>query len=276
MPFTNINTVREHLSESGAVFDDFHDLPVQLSGTTNIALTHSGLIKESVKVKGKEIGAPLTTKIVLGDSDVSLSDQQLIPDSVVVAADDSLSKIYTENIDYHVDYTAGKVNRITSGTITSGDEVTVWYYRYKIHEDGIDFYLNNEQGLIRRISSGVIEDGQVVYIDYKTTTGIFAESQISSAIREADDIVLRQIDSDYHSSTNQTLITAETYLALSILCRMKAVSSLGILSSGKSNATDWLSLSRSYDLDARKLLAKFTAPQTNLSSPVTSQRGEQK
>jgi len=57
---------------------------------------------------------------------------------------------------------------------------------------------------------------------------------------------------------------------------MKAVSSLGILSSGKSNATDWLSLSRSYDLDARKLLAKFTAPQTNLSSPVTSQRGEQK
>ena len=278
MLFTNIENVRQHLSEAGVGRDSYRDVPLQLVGTSAVALTHANLKSGSVQVKGKEIGAPQLDLITLADQPVNLSGPELIPDSVVVARDSSLGEIYTENVDYSVDYEAGTITRITSGAIVSGDTVAVWYYRYHIHTEGEDYSVNLAQGTIRRLTGGTIEDGQVIYIDYETQSGFFVDSQIAQAISEADDRLLEMIDPSYHDSTDQTLVIAETYLAVAILCRMKAISSLdqsGSVTWGRS-AESWLKLADRYETDGLKAAARHIAAQPTLATPTAIKGGGQK
>ena len=58
MAFTNSETVRQHLSQAGAVRDTFTDVPVKLLAASPVALLHANLKSGTVCVKGKEIGTP--------------------------------------------------------------------------------------------------------------------------------------------------------------------------------------------------------------------------
>ncbi|MCK4858498.1 MAG: hypothetical protein KAT58_11050 [candidate division Zixibacteria bacterium] len=275
MPFTNVENVRQHLSATGVGRDSYRDVPLQLVGTSAVALAHVNLKSGSVQVKGKEIGSPRLDLLTLADEPVNLSGPELIPDSVVVARDSSLGEIYTENVDYSVDYQAGTITRISSGAIASGDTVAVWYYCYHIHTEGEDYSVNLAKGTIRRLSGGTIEDGQVIYVDYETQSGFFVDSQIAQAISEADDRLLAVIDSSYHNSTDQTLVIAETYLAVAILCRMKAISSLDRgsgVTSGRT-AESWLKLADRYEFDGLKAAAAHVAAKSSLATPTAIKGG---
>ena len=111
---------------------------------------------------------------------MALAEQNIIPDSVVVASDSSLGTIYTENLDYHVDHVGGKIARVATGMIASGASVAVWYYAYRVYTEGVDYTVNYERGTIRRAPAGAIEDGQSVFVDYQTLTGGFDETQIAT------------------------------------------------------------------------------------------------
>jgi hypothetical protein len=272
MAFTNSEIVRLHLRQDGVLRDTFTDVPVQLLAASPTALLHANLKTGSIRVKGKEIGTPQFQNARLGSQPVSLSSQQLIPDSVVVASDTSLGTIFTENCDYHIDHAAGTLSRLADGAIPFSATVAVWYYTYRLYVEGVDFAIDYQKGTIRRINSGAIEDGQNVFVDYQTLSGGFDDPQIANAIAEADDQLLKMIDAVYAESTDQTLITAETDLALAILCRSKAIAALE--TTGKADsARVWSELADRYAFSGRQLAVQFASPRGALKSPTTVKGG---
>jgi hypothetical protein len=273
VPFTNVDKVKQHLSESGVGQDAFQDVAVHLVGIVPVSLGAAHVRAGSVLVKSKEIGKPQQQAVSFSTDQISLTDQHLIPDSVVVASDTSLGQIYTENLDYNTDYSAGKLLRLDNGAINSGMSVSVWYYRYDLRKEGEDFSVNLSLGTIRRIAGGAIEDGQVVFVDFQTEGGVFAESQIAQAIGEADARILQLIDSRYHNSMDQTLVSAETYLAVAILCRMKAVTALSPANATGDNAPNWLALGQQYESQGLELLVRYIPARPTLSSPKSISGG---
>jgi hypothetical protein len=254
--------------------DSYRDVPVQLTGTSPVAIGHGRLKSGTVIVKGKEIGAPRFEQVAIDGEPVKLACDQLIPDSMVVASDTSLGKIYTENLDYSADYPAGKLLRLADGAIPEAASVAVWYFCYRLYSEGIDYSINLTRGTIRRLAGGDIEDGQVVFIDYQTQAGFFTDNQITQAIGEADDRLRLIVDPQQLDETNQSLVVAESYLAIAILCRIKAVSSLEPASGQDGRqAEGWLQLAECYERDGLRLAGRFARAGTGLSGPTAVRGG---
>lgn len=273
MPFTNIELIRKHLSESTAVREFYRDVPVELSGTSPMALVHSQLKEGSVVIKGKEIGSPKATIVTLDSLPAFLGTQNIIPESVVVASDTSLGFIYTEHVDYHVDYVAGTIERVDSGAIPDNANVAVWFYAYRLYQPSADYAVDHQRGTVRRLSGGNIEDGQTVFIDYETQSSLLDEDQINNAINEANDLLMNLIDTQYRESSEQSLVTAETYLAMSVLCRIKSLQALQ-QPSGATAAKSWQEMGIHYEVDALKLLTRFAAKPGQLNTPVSVVGGD--
>ena len=117
MSFTSIDMIRQHLRESDVPRDTFRDVPVQLTSAAPLALVHSNLKPGTVKVKGKELGTPQFRNLTITPQPVSIGSAEVIPDSVVIASDSSLGKIYSENADYHLDYEYGVLSRGSGSAI---------------------------------------------------------------------------------------------------------------------------------------------------------------
>jgi len=229
------------------------------------------IIPDSEKVKGKEMIEPFREDIDFSGSEtVELSRTELIPDTIVVAADSSLGTIYVENLDYHVDYDSGRIIRIQSGSIPAGAVAVAWYLYFRIYERGSDYDFDYQRGRVRLRSQGDIESGQNVFIDYTAQFSGIDDDSMDNAIAEADDQVLGYIDDIYRDSNDRSLVTAETYLAVSIVCRIKAMESMSV-SSARTNSSNesksWSTLSDLYRKEAYSLLAKYAASIGSLKSP---------
>ena len=272
MGFTNIDLVKKHLLEHHIGATTIENTPFHLVGNGWLQLPHTRILSGSEKVKAKEQTSPISESISFsspGSETVQLSHGRLIPDSVVVAKDSSLGEIYMENVDFSVDYDTGKIKRIDTGSIPQDASAVVWCFYYRIYQKDIDYQMDYSNGKIKRISSGAIEDAQWVLIDYQTEFGLLSDETISQAIVEAEDKVLKFIDPVYNDSTDQSLVTAETYLAVSILCNIKAmeIMSQGSQSISSTLSKSWREMGDNYRNRAYTLLAKFVRNLGTLSSP---------
>ncbi|MCP4704577.1 MAG: hypothetical protein GY865_08200, partial [candidate division Zixibacteria bacterium] len=200
---------------------------------------------------------------------VTLTYNELIPDTVVVANNSSMGKIFTENIDFTVDYDQGVIIRITAGAIETSAEVYIWYQHYKVYSRDVDYTINYNNGYITRLASGDIEAGQLVYIDYQSLYGNITDEAINNAILEASSKIRAIIDPEYESSTDQALITSETYSTLAIICKIKAIEAAGNLtiSSSGYRGDFWLQLSTSYYSESMQMLIPYSLKTNPLSSP---------
>jgi hypothetical protein len=115
-----------------------------------------------------------------------------------------------------------------------------------------------------------------VLLDYKVEYGFLNDDTIAQAIKEADERVQKFIDSSFYESEDQGLVTAETYLAISILCNIKAVEALN-LSLSPYNAQliskSWNMMAEVYLKQAYMVLSDFAKASSTLFSP-RSVRGE--
>jgi len=273
MSFTNIDLVKKHIREHQLGTTNIENVSCQLLDETPFQLPHINLLPNSERVKGKEQNIPTQENISFSSSDtVSLAHQELIPDTVVVAKDSSLGQIYVENIDYSVDYDNGRLTRIPDGSIPQGAETVIWYLYFRIYTRDTDYSIDYNQGRITRIASGVIEDGQRVLADYTVGLGLVGDEVIANAVVEANDKILKIIDSSYSNSTDQSLVTAETYLAVSILCNIKAleVMTQNPGSAAKSLSLAWSNMSSVYRERAFDLLKKFRKDPGGLCSPYAA------
>jgi hypothetical protein len=274
MSFTNTDLVKKHIRESELGSVSKENVACRLSGEVYFQLPNAALQTGSEKIKAKEQSTPFQETISFDSSDtMQLSHQELIPDTVVVANDSSLGRIFAENGDYSIDYENGKITRISSGAIPALSSVVIWYFYYRIYIKDTDYQIDYTKGLIRRKNSGAIEDGQWVLVDYTAEFSVLSDEVIENAIKEANDHILQVIDSSYANSTDPSLQTAETYLAVSILCNIKAMevmaqpSGTGTAGQVHSISLAWGKMSGVYHDQAYDLLKRFGKDPGGLCSP---------
>jgi hypothetical protein len=267
MNLTNLNLVRNHLYRLNLGEGEIRNNSFRLSSEKYSTLPHSRVISASESVKAVENTIPLLETIVLGDDPVLLSHSQLVLDTIVCADNSSLSMLYQENVDYTIDYAAGSVKRISSGSIDSGAEVTLWYLFYHIYQRGVDYYFDYERGRLRRITSGSIEEGQEITVDYRLGSTEFSDSEIDQCIIEAESEIVHLIDQTYRDSLDPALQTAATCLALSLLCRNSAgITAAGVEGTNKISSV-WIELEQSYRETAYRLLTWFRGESPGLNPP---------
>lgn len=245
--------------------------PCHLTGSYPLKLPDSNIQVGSEKVKGKEILSPVQENISFSSGDtIQLLHTELIQDTVVVTSDTSLGKVFVENIDYSIDYDNGKLTRISSGSILALSSVVIFYLYYRVYQKGVDYQLDYQKGELTRLTSGVIEDGQWVLLDYKVEYGFLNDETIAQAIAEADERVLKFIDPSYYESEDQGLVTAETYLSVSILCDIKAVEVLNLNIYGANTqllSKSWNMMAEVYSKKAYLVLSDFARISSSLLTP---------
>lgn len=270
MPFTSPDLVRAHIANANFGDADLRNAPLILSGASPSALPQAGLKDGSVTVKAQRSNDPVRLNETLGDGWVILSHAQLIEDSVVVAADSSLSAIYIENVDYIVDYANGRIKRIDTGEIDSGQSVTIWYEHYHIYTEGDDFTVNYASGQLTRRSTGIIADGQQILVDYTVALGAVSDDLIDQAIAESGEAVLTIVSETHHESPAPGLVVGATHMAVAQLARMRAASVLADTTINSSIARaasqTWLEIAIQYDRSAHTFLARFASPVSPRSS----------
>lgn len=265
MGWTGIPQVRNHLYRLEIGEDEIRNRSVLLTADDYVKLPHAHITASSETVKAVVQATPVVETITMGDDSTPLSHPQIAADSVVCAADSSLSTVYEENADYVVDYGAGAVRRVVDGSIPSSVPVTVWYVFHHIYQRTLDYYIDYDRGRIRRTTTGGIKDGQEVLIDYQSGGAEFSDSEIGQAIADAETEIKQEIDTTYEHATDPGLQTAATYLALSLLCRNAA--GLATSGSGGMNSASWMGLSASYRETAMRLLSWFRRPSPGLNPP---------
>jgi hypothetical protein len=268
MSYTNLETVRRHINLDeipGGVKSDF---PITFTDLEWVNLPGRGIVSNSVIVKAIKNYAPVSEVVTLGDGVVSLSNSRLMPNSITTASDSSLGTIYKENIDFSIDNAQGTIIRLTDGNIESGNVVNVWYYYYSVYSEGIDYSVNYQSGMVRRLPGGSIQANQMVLVDYELSGNQLNDEYVSEAVQEANAIVEKLIDPQQQFGADLTLQTAATCLAVSLVCRMAAISDLRFGDQGRQTASAWLSLAESYRDDYRNLLKAFRPQVTGLSSPT--------
>lgn len=262
MAYTTREIVKKHILENHIGSKFVEDEPVQLIAADYVPLKHRMILKDSERVKGKEQIEPSREDLSFsGSDDHELSHSDLIPETVVVAADSSLGTIYVENVDYHVNYSDGRISRISSGSIPEGGNAVAWFLYYRLYQRGVDYDMDYARGRIRRISSGAIEAGQKILLDYTSEFSGLDDEAMDNAISEANEQVVSYIDESYRDSTDRSLVTAETYLAVSIICRIRAMESISP-SRGTGNsaaeAGSWSALSDLYKKEAYIILSRYS------------------
>jgi len=267
MSFTTVEIVKKHLMENHLVVSQVDSEPLKISANSAACLRYPPVNRQSEKVKAKENIKPDYQKVLIPqDNQVVLNKSELIRESVVVASDSSLGTIYKENLDYTVDYNNGVITRIASGNIPLGAYISIWYMPYRVYTRGVDYTIDYVKGEIKRLADGDIEPEQLVYVDYETEHAFIEDETIANAISEANEQVLNFIDTIYSSSTDRSLVVAETYLAVAIICRIKA---LWAVSSGLKNfvSSTWSALADQYKRDAFIFLEKFVGTLTEFKTP---------
>src|SRR3972149_3518933 len=272
MPFTNVDLVKKHILQHQVGLTERENVLIKLSSSSPAQLPDRSLVANSEKVKGKEQIVPVQQSVNFSTGDtVQLPQNELIPETVVVATDSSLGKVFIENVDYHLDYNSGQITRLVSGSITAGSQGVIWYLFFRIYQNGVDYSLDYQIGEIIRLVSGAIEEGQWVFVDYEVEFGFFSDDLIANAIVEADGEILSKLDSTYLESTEQNLISGETYQAVSILCNIKSVEALNQNLPGnqaKALSAAWSIMAKTDRRQAEEFLSSYLKPGSSLEVPV--------
>ncbi|MEW5702768.1 MAG: hypothetical protein AB1792_11135 [Candidatus Zixiibacteriota bacterium] len=270
MAFTSPELVRAHLDvlRLGETRIDNHG--VVLNGTTPVQLPHTGLVEGSLVVKCRRGEAPTRELAVLADAWVSLSHDSLVPDSVVIASDSSLGVVFQENVDFIVDYTAGRVRRIVDGAIGGGQTVVVWFEYHHVFTAGDDYTITYTSGQLARRSTGAIADGQSVLVEYAVANGFVSDAVIEQAMAESGEAVLAMVDSPDEEQPAPALVIGATHWTVAAVARMRAAAALASSAADSAavrNITQaWLDLADRYEQSGRQFLSRFAAPVPSLQS----------
>ena len=265
MSFTSPLLIKKHLLTSPFPELVIRNHPVTFSGTDPVELPHHNLVAESDAVKWDTHTAPVSDQSVTlkGEEFQDMEHAQLVSGSVLVTLSEALSTVYVEELDYQVDYIAGRIRRLETGAIPDQQLVLIYYSFYSLFERDPDYIVDGANGVLARVEGGAIPDGASALVDYTVAAGTVEDDLIAQAITEAEDIILRFLAPEYNaSSTDQGLKTGATELTLSIICRAQAIEALSrrATTDVPGRAKEWQQLARVYEQQAWQTLAPFLLP----------------
>ncbi len=270
MSYTNIEQVRHHLPETGIVGQRIYDQKFILKNDDYLPF-YSGAVEESsffVKSLRADILERKTLTLQGGSNLVA--NGPLVPGSVVVASDSSLGTLYVENKDYSIDYTSGELLIKENGELSEGQTVTVWLARFTVYTAGVDFQLAAGRGEIRRLVSGGIASGEIVFLDYSPVNKSWNDDLLKNAVQEANGMVAREVDPERQFGADPALVSAATYKALAIICRVAAARELSMFQGSEKKALAWLQLGGEYTGLSDMLIKSFRTPFPRPKVPVKS------
>lgn len=265
MPYTDLTTVKTHLLSSPFGPLQFENQRLKLTGTEDHELLYRHLVEDVEVVKWPSKLEPYEDgPVTLTDYDwTDLSSGGFDASTVAVALGRSLSTIYLAESDYQVDATLGRIRRVPGSGIPSGTSVYAYYVKMSIFARDTDYAMDYANGTIRRLADGAIPDGAAVLLDYQVSAGSLTDDLIEQAIIEAHDLIVRQLNSNYHgNSPDQGLKTGELNLVLAIVSRDLASEVLARRVSGEAagRAREWQNLSHLYEARAWQILRPFLEP----------------
>jgi len=265
MPYwTTAPTVKTHLLYAFVGSIHFEDEEVTLVGTTPSELTHRLLSSGSQTVKWC-IGTTPTheTPTLTDEAWSNLTENDIVPGSVLVAVHPILTQVYSEGEDYIIDYEGGRIRRATGSGIATPFVVNVWYL-YNIAFTMItDYIIQFDAGTLTRVVTGGIPSGATVLVDYDLTASDVADALIDNAILQAEDKILGRLSSSYGpASVDQGLTTGATELALSIIAQSLAIYQLQheSLDVPDDRAHQWRQLATTLETQAWRTLAPYLDP----------------
>ncbi len=270
MPYTNFELVKGHIALKDTPADSIRDYPVIFTANSEIYLPGKGIIPGSMLVKASGPPKPSYGEYISGVDPIVISGGNLIPNSVVIASNRSLSTIYRDNIDYAITYASGEITIIPDGAIASGQPLSIWYEKYIVYAEGVDYSVNYTKGYIRRLVNGDINIGQRILVDYDSAWHHANDAIVTITVNEANAIVEREVDPDKSFGADPVLQAAATYLAASILCRIAAAGDLEGISSASRGASSWLALSDNFRKDYEHLIKIFHPERSRPSGPRRS------
>lgn len=270
MLYTSVEKVKQHLTSVFPVQDRITEQLVVLENTEAVTFFGGTVSSLDFKVKSKQTNDLIRQSVTLGNPATTLPDNLIFRGSVVAASDSSLGIIYTENIDYIIDYEAGTFTIKSGGALSAGQTILIWYANYTSYTKGVDYSLDSEKGSLKRIASGTITAGESVYLDYTPVYQSYTEELLQNAVDESNSLIEKTVDPDRQFGIEPALQAAATYRALEIISRSSAARELSSLRGHDRVAAAWLKLVESYGGRADSLLKSFRPPFNSASAPVHS------
>ncbi len=257
MSYTTIDLVRNHVGGMVALPISVREERVRLVGSDPAYLSRRAVISGSELLKAVTDYRPSREDLIFDQDGLArLSRGAIAADTIVIADNGSLRRIFRENVDFLADYDSGIITRIESGDIPEETRVSVWYLPYRIYRKGIDYRIDYENGTIRRLADSEILSGQNLLIDYQANTASISDELIAAAIEEAVGLLQSHLDQAQAGSSDYRLVVAHTFLAVSIICRIRAAAAA---SDTRAVGTGvWAELAGQYRADAFELLDSFS------------------
>ncbi len=268
MSYTNTELIRHHLVSAFPLAEQVNNQSLYLKGDDYVTFFNGAVDSSLLKVKSPKSNHLARAVVVLTNNPVNLSSTPIVPGSVAVASDSSMGILYTENVDYAIDYNLGTVGIKTGGALSDGTSVTVWYQPFALYTEGSDYRVKADAGQMRRLSSGSIADGETVYLDYTPLYDSFNDTILENAVAEANSLVEQQVDANGQFGADRTLQAAATKYALAIVCRTSAARELSSRRGEDRTATAWLKLSEQYETAGERLLKQFRPSAKSAASPA--------
>ena len=270
MSYTTVERVRTYLIASSPVADRITDLPVTLIDNLPIRFWGCALAAGTLDVKSPRSALPVRQAVLVAENGVLLSSSPIIRGSVVAASDSSLGTVYTENLDYVVDYETATLHRKSGGALTMGQSIVVWYAPMHRYAAGEDSAIDHERAEIRRMSGGEIASGETVYLDFSPVFSGYDDALLASAVNDANRLIEREVDPEAQFGADEGLSSAATFKALEIISLSAASRELSNGRGVDRVALAWLKLAESFRERALHLLGSFKAPLTGPSAPTHS------
>jgi hypothetical protein len=268
--YTNVELVRHHLVADFPAQERVLDQPVIFDGVDYVTFFNGAIEESSLTVKSPQSNDLTRDTVTLGSGGSSLASTPLVRGTVVVASDSSLGTIYTENVDYVIDYSLAVLTIKSGGALSVGQTVSVWYLSYVIYTEGSDYQADVNNGSIRRLSGGDIAPGETVNLDYSPVYQSFNEEMLNNAVLEANGLIEKEVDPDGQFGADPVLQASATYRALEIICHAAAARELSSLRGEDRTALAWMKLAETYATRSEQLLRLFRPPYTGPTAPVHS------
>ncbi len=224
--FTTNTIIKKHLQLFDNEVPNIFNERILLSATnkTQLANVNIDVGSETVKALLQVTPTQEAAVILTGTTFVSLANALIAIDTVLVAKDSNLSVVYAENLDYVVDYTAGKIARTTGSTISNPQTVFIAYNNFTSFVKDTDYNIDFDAGQINRTSGSAIKDESYAFIDYANTGSTITDDIINQAILEAEAFMVERLKATFTtSSSDQGLKTSATYFSLAIIALSQAV-----------------------------------------------------
>jgi len=258
--YTDIDTIKKILQAMPKIFANIKNEEIVFTAFDKQDLQYSNIDDTTEIVKIIRVATPSQDQVTLNDTtEADLTGTFIVPNTVVVASDLTLTTHYIENKDYIIDYDSGKISRASvGGSIPNGASVYVWYLPFVQLTSSSDYNIDNDEGTLTRRAGTSIPNGATTYVDYSHSQGNVPDDMIQESIDETENFFSTIIKSEYLTSTDETLKSASTNHCMYLICLSMAQRDLKIgKKTGSNLANEWMKLSDDYFTTYERFIGKF-------------------